>query len=85
MSLASNYIGVKPNAGDDVVELKTGLIGTIIREYMINFYVPGIQNNVKWHRYVIDFSGDRKKLSKTKLYKLGIADLAETETLVSIA
>jgi len=84
MRLTSNYIGVKPNAGDDVVELKTGLIGTIIREYTINFYVSRIQNNVKWYRYVIDFSGDRKKLSKTKLYKLSTTDLVETETFVGI-
>ena len=84
MVLRSNYIGVKPNAGDEVVELKTGLIGTVIRDYTQGFYVKAMMKRVQWPRYIVNFSGDRKKLSKTKLYRLDNDDLTTNETLVDI-
>lgn len=84
MGLTSNYIGVKPNAGDEVVELKTGLIGTIIREYTQGFLAKPMTHQVQWHRYICEFSGDRKKLSKTKLYRLDNDDLTTNEILVDI-
>jgi len=85
MSLTSNYIGVKPNPGDEVVELKTGLIGTVIREYIQGFCVKPMTRQVQWARYIVNFSGDRKKLSKTKLYRLDNDDLTTCETPVDIA